>query len=189
MQLLATNFAIDRVLVTHDGTSKREFIDRIALGTGLYLFHSIALLYMLKPLPAAIDSRHTDRRQKYGRKTAIWTWLNFLFRGRKRKSSTSAAAQDAADARDQCARLEGLDHVVVGAEFEVQHAVEMDVAPGQDQHPAIGCLAQFAHHVHAVVIEQAEVDNGQLQPDSFPIKPTCALRRKFDFDNGAFDIS
>ena len=84
MQLLGTNFAIDGVLVTHDGTSKREFIDRTAFGADLYSFHSIALLHMFKPLPAKPgQSAHTSQRRvtrEFDRTKQIWllNFMNFL---------------------------------------------------------------------------------------------------------------
>jgi hypothetical protein len=73
-----------------------------------------------------------------------------------------AAAQDAADARQQFARLERFRQVVVGAHFQAEDAVQRLVAGGQhdDRQRRVG--AQLAAQGQAVVAGQVEVEHHQL---------------------------
>jgi hypothetical protein len=73
-----------------------------------------------------------------------------------------AAAQDAADARQQFARLERFGQVVVGAHFQAEDAVQRLVAGGQhdDRQSRLG--AQLAAQGQAIVAGQVEVQHHQL---------------------------
>ena len=72
------------------------------------------------------------------------------------------AAQDGAHAGDEFAGFEGFDEVVVGAQFEAQHAVGEAVAAGEDQRGAGVLFLEFAQHLQAVHVGQAEVEDGQF---------------------------
>jgi hypothetical protein len=76
------------------------------------------------------------------------------------------AAQQRAQARQQLGQLEGLDHVVVGAQVQALHAVVQRVARGEDQHRHVlaGHLAaQAPRELQAVHVGQADVDDGGVE--------------------------
>jgi hypothetical protein len=63
--------------------------------------------------------------------------------GRCRAVAARAAPQDGAHARQQLARGEGLGDVVVGAELEADHAVDLVAARSEEEHRHLGA-AGFA---------------------------------------------
>jgi hypothetical protein len=73
-----------------------------------------------------------------------------------------AAAQHAADARQQLARLEGLRQVVVGAHLEAEDAVERLVAGGEHDDRQGRRRAQLAAQGQAVVAGQVQVEHDQV---------------------------
>ena len=69
----------------------------------------------------------------------------------------AGAAQDRADARDDFFRLEGLDHIVVGAQLQTEDLVE-DLALGGDHDDGtVGGLADLAAYLPAVHLGQHDV--------------------------------
>jgi transposase-like protein len=73
-----------------------------------------------------------------------------------------AAAQHAADARQQLARLERLGQVVVGAHLEAEDAVQRLVAGGQHDDRQGRLRAQLAAQGQAVVAGQVQVQHDQV---------------------------
>ena len=80
-------------------------------------------------------------------------------RGRRRAAAL-AAAQQRTHPRLQLGEPEGLGEVVVGAEVETDHAVELAGAGGDDQDAAVeAAVAGRAAHVEAVHVGQPEVED------------------------------
>ena len=77
------------------------------------------------------------------------------------------AAQQRAQPGQQFGKLEGLDHVVVGALVQALHAVLQRIARRQDQHghgrALDGAAAQAACELQPVDARQADVDHGQVE--------------------------
>jgi hypothetical protein len=75
------------------------------------------------------------------------------------------APQHRANARDQLARRERLDHVVVGAHLEAEHAIHLVTARGEHddgQAPRRGILPQPAAHLEPVHLRQHEIEKHQV---------------------------
>ncbi|XQU68204.1 hypothetical protein OJJOAM_000935 [Cupriavidus sp. H18C1] len=72
------------------------------------------------------------------------------------------ATQDHADARRQFARRERLDHIVVRADLQSDHAIDLLVARRQENHRHIGKGAQRAADLEAVQVRQAHVEDHQV---------------------------
>ena len=70
------------------------------------------------------------------------------------------APQDGLHARDQLARLEGLGQVVVGTEFESDHAVHHVAAGGQHDDRDVAFLADLAAQRKAVHLGEHHVEDG-----------------------------
>ena len=68
-------------------------------------------------------------------------------------------AQDGLHARQQFARLEGLGQVVVGAEFEADHAVHHVAARGEHDDRQLALLADGAAEFEAVHLGQHHVED------------------------------
>ena len=68
------------------------------------------------------------------------------------------AAGHGADARHQFAEAERLGDVVVGAQLETEHAIELLGASGEHDDGCLGAGSQVAAHVAAVHVGQAEVE-------------------------------
>ena len=86
---------------------------------------------------------------------------------RAEAGGAGAAAQDRADAGDQLAGAERLDHVVVGAEFEAEDAVDLLAASGEHDDRHVGGRSDLAGEVAAVAVgkhhvEQDHVGSGAL---------------------------
>ena len=75
--------------------------------------------------------------------------------------SPFVAAQDAAHPGDQFAGVEGLDHVVVGPQFQPEDPVGNHAAAGEDQYATVMAALDIAHHVQTVAVGQAQIDNAQ----------------------------
>jgi hypothetical protein len=73
------------------------------------------------------------------------------------------AAQNDADARHQFARRERLRHIVIGADLQAHHAVDLIAAGGQENHRRIAKLAQAAAHLQPAHIRQADIEHHQFR--------------------------
>ena len=80
----------------------------------------------------------------------------------RRCGLVAGAAQDGADACEELAEPERLDHVVVGAEFEQDHTVDLVAACGDDDDGDLGALAQLPADVGAVDVRQTEVEEDEV---------------------------
>ena len=67
-----------------------------------------------------------------------------------------------ADAGHQLSEAEGLDHVVVGAQLEADHPVDLLAAGGDDDDRHVGLGAEPAAHLVAVHVGQAEVEQHEI---------------------------
>ena len=74
----------------------------------------------------------------------------------------TAAAQHGADPRDQLARRERLGDVVVGAELEPDHLVDLAVLGGQHDDRDVGALPDRAAHLGARDPGQHQVEQHQV---------------------------
>jgi hypothetical protein len=74
-----------------------------------------------------------------------------------------AAPQQCLDARDQFARAEGLAHIVVGAQFQAQHAVDLFVAGAEHQDRRPMLRADLAAQVQPAAVGQAHVQHQQVK--------------------------
>ncbi|CAM2145343.1 hypothetical protein PT2222_170076 [Paraburkholderia tropica] len=84
---------------------------------------------------------------------------------RTRRVRHAAAAHDRADTRGQLAWIEGLAHVIVGAEFEAEHAVDHLVARGeQDHRQVVAAFAQRAQGADAIQLRHHDVEHHDLRP-------------------------
>lgn len=72
------------------------------------------------------------------------------------------APQQGAQAGEQDGRLDGLDHVVVGAGFEAEDVVEVAFLGGEHEDRRIGDAADFAAHVQAALAGEHEVEHHRL---------------------------
>ena len=73
-----------------------------------------------------------------------------------------AATHERLEASDQDARFDGLDHIVVRAELEAQHMIDIAVAGGQHEDGGRAGLANFAADRKAVAPGQAHVEHDQI---------------------------
>ena len=74
-----------------------------------------------------------------------------------------AAPQQRLDARHQLARAERLAHIVVGAQFQAQHTVDLLVAGAQHQDGGRALRADLAAQVQPAAIGQAHVQHQQVK--------------------------
>ena len=81
-----------------------------------------------------------------------------------RAADLVGAAQHRLHPRHQLGRRERLGHVVVGAELESEHAVDLAVARGEEDHRDRGGLAEPAAHLETVDVGQADVEHDQAGP-------------------------
>jgi hypothetical protein len=89
-----------------------------------------------------------------------------------------AAAQHAADAGQQLARLERFRQVIVGAHFQAQDAVQRLVAGSQHDHRQRGRGAQLAAQAQAVVAGQVQVQHDQVRARLVELFPHGAAVRR-----------
>jgi len=68
------------------------------------------------------------------------------------------AARNSADARDEFAKTERLRHVIVGAQFEPEHPIELVGARGEHDDRRRHAAAEFATHVATVHVGQSEIE-------------------------------
>ena len=73
-------------------------------------------------------------------------------------------AQDDVDPRHQLARAERLGHVVVAADLEPEHAVDLLVAGGQEQDRHVGGLADLPADFEPVHLGHADIEDDQVGP-------------------------
>jgi hypothetical protein len=74
------------------------------------------------------------------------------------------AAQDHVDPRDQLARAERLCHVIVAADLEFQHAIDLVVARGEKQDRHVGGLSDLAADFKPVKLGHADVEDDEVRP-------------------------
>ena len=74
------------------------------------------------------------------------------------------AAQHRLHPRDELGGRERLGEVVVGAELEAEHAVDLAVAGGEEDHRDRRRLAEPAAHLEPVDVGQADVEHDQSGP-------------------------
>lgn len=78
-------------------------------------------------------------------------------------ASPMPIAAEAFSTRRRCARAEGFDHVVVGADFQAHHTVDFLAACGEENHRHLGETAQAFAQLEAADIGQPHVENGQVE--------------------------
>ena len=79
------------------------------------------------------------------------------------RCGAALAAQDGAQAGLQFARLEWLGEIVVGAQFEADHAVHRLAARRQHQDRDVAAAAQPAAEIEAVGVGQHEVEDDRVE--------------------------
>ena len=72
-------------------------------------------------------------------------------------------AQDDVDPRHQFARAERFCHIVVAADFQAQHAIDLLVARRQEQDRHVGGLADLAADFEPVQFRHADVEHDQFR--------------------------
>jgi hypothetical protein len=82
--------------------------------------------------------------------------------GAGRRGDGARAPQHGADARHQLAGAERLDDVVVGAELEAGHAVDLVATGGQHDHGGVAGGAQLAQGVEARAVRQHDVQQHEV---------------------------
>ncbi len=83
--------------------------------------------------------------------------------GRAAAVARPRPAQQVADAREQLARLERLGQIIVGTEFEPEHAVDRAVACGHhDDRTGEAFGAQFLAERKAVAVGQVEIEHDDV---------------------------
>src|SRR5262249_32930790 len=82
----------------------------------------------------------------------------------RRLGPAAGAAHQRVDARQQFLDVERLDQIVVGAVLQALDLVLPARARGQDQdREALAGIAQFLDQVHARLLRQAQVDDGDVE--------------------------
>ena len=85
------------------------------------------------------------------------------------------AAEHRLHAGDELGRRERLGDVVVGAELEAEHPVDLGVAGGEEDHRDRRGLAQAAAHLEAVDVGEADVEHDEPGPvGARPRRPTSS---------------
>ena len=88
---------------------------------------------------------------------------------------STGATQDGTDARDDLARAERLDDVVVGSQLQAENPVHLGAAGGEHDDRHLGAPAQLATDVAAVAVGQGEVEQDEVGLD--PLGFSQRLRR------------
>jgi len=84
-------------------------------------------------------------------------------RASERGRGRARPPQDRPHARQQLARVERLGEVVVGAELEAAHAIDVVAARGQDQHRTLAVAPQLDQHVEAGLQRQHHVEDREVE--------------------------
>ena len=108
--------------------------------------HFAALPARAPPLAVEAEAAAFERR---GRR-----WCRCAARGR--------AAQDRPGAGHDLAGGEGLDHIVVAAQLDPQHAVDLVVAAGQEQDRGVALAAQSAADFQSVHARHGDIQHDQV---------------------------
>jgi hypothetical protein len=82
-----------------------------------------------------------------------------------------APAQHGLHAGHELARLEGLGHVVVGAQLQPDHAVHHLAAGGEHDQGDVAGAADGAAQLEAVHLGQHDVEDGGVEPTLLPAGP------------------
>ncbi|MCY1442845.1 hypothetical protein D9M71_592330 [compost metagenome] len=82
---------------------------------------------------------------------------------RRRGFARRDTLEDGLDPRRHLARAERLDHVVVGADLQADHAVDLGVARGEEDHRHLGEAPQPLAGLEAADIRQADVEDDQVE--------------------------
>ncbi len=72
------------------------------------------------------------------------------------------AAQDGADAREQFAQVERFGQIIVRAEFQAHDAIDVVLAPGEDDDRHARRFTQLARQGHAVFRGQFQIEQDQI---------------------------
>lgn len=86
-------------------------------------------------------------------------------------------AQDGFHPCCQFARAEGFQHVIIGADFQPDHAVDFVGTGGQEDHRYIGKTAQRAAQVEAVAVRQADIEDRQVETAGAQQRQTFGSQR------------
>jgi hypothetical protein len=97
-------------------------------------------------------------------------------RGRRRGRGISSAAEDGADARAEFARAERLRHVVVAADFEADHAVDLVGARREKKHGQRVTRAQLPTDVEAIDVRQPDIEDDEIAWLGFDERERLAAR-------------
>src|SRR5438094_1883830 len=79
-------------------------------------------------------------------------------------SARDDAAQDDVHPCDEFARAERLGDIVVAADLQTQHAIDLVVAGGEKQDRNVRGLSDFPADVQAVEFRHADIQNDQIRP-------------------------
>ena len=95
----------------------------------------------------------------------------------RRGRAAARAAQHAADSRDQFARVERLDHIVVGADLEPDDAVGRLAPRGDEDHRQLARFDEVAAQREAVLAGHHDVEQDEVGGFAIlrPAQPTARL--------------
>ena len=92
-----------------------------------------------------------------------------------------ATAEDGFHSRHELARIEGLGHVVVGADLEADDAVDVVTAGGEDDHRHVAGLADLLADGQAVHLRHHYVEDDEVRAHRLrPLERLLAVRRGLD---------
>ena len=80
------------------------------------------------------------------------------------RGSAVGPAEDGFDAGDELGGGEGLREVIVAPELEAEHAVDLAVARGEEDHRQLRRLADSLAHLEAVDVGEAYVEHDEPRP-------------------------
>ena len=86
-------------------------------------------------------------------------WMHFAF-----SRARSRAAQDDVHPGDEFARAEGLGDVIIAADLEAEHAIDLVVARREKQDRNIGGFSDFPADVQAVEFRHADIQDDEVRP-------------------------
>jgi hypothetical protein len=115
-----------------------------------------------------VELAHGQRHRPAGDRDLAGGRVDLDVTGAKRRRRTMAVAgqgpaQHAADAGDQLAGAERLDHVVVGAQLQADDPVRLVALGGQHDDRGRGLGADLAAHLQAVHARQHQIQHDQVR--------------------------
>ncbi len=81
----------------------------------------------------------------------------------QRRRARRHALEDGLDPSRHLARAERLDHVVVGADLQADHAVDLGIARGEEDHRHLGEPPQALAGLETADVRQTDVEDQQIR--------------------------